>query len=112
MLIKTTPGIPPAEITDEKHYLRRREFIRLAGAAAVVAGSAPWLQACSADPLAEDFAGGGGPAVAVGQTPLANLSLTLGTHEIVFRHPDLGERKQTIVVTAKGPNRIAVDLTR
>jgi hypothetical protein len=48
----------------------------------------------------------------VGQTPLANLSLALGTHEIVFRHPDLGERKQTIVVTAKGPNRIAVDLTR
>jgi hypothetical protein len=48
----------------------------------------------------------------VGQTPIANLSLTLGSHEIVFRHPDLGERRQVIVVTARGPNRIAVDLTR
>jgi hypothetical protein len=48
----------------------------------------------------------------IGQTPIANLSVTLGTHQLVFRHPDLGERQQTMVVTAKGPNRIAVDLTR
>jgi hypothetical protein len=31
---------------------------------------------------------------------------------MVFRHPQLGERKQTVMVTAKGPNRIAVDLTK
>ena len=48
----------------------------------------------------------------VGQTPIANLSVSVGTHEILFRHPQLGERRQTIVVTAKGPNRIAVDLTK
>ena len=48
----------------------------------------------------------------VGQTPIANLSLTLGSHLFVFRHPDLGERQQTVVVTASGPNRIAVDLTK
>ena len=48
----------------------------------------------------------------VGQTPIANLSVTVGPHEMVFRHPQLGERKQTIVVSAKGPNRIAVDLTK
>jgi hypothetical protein len=48
----------------------------------------------------------------MGQTPLANLSLTLGTHQIVFRHPELGERQQTLLVTAKGPNRISVDLSR
>jgi hypothetical protein len=49
---------------------------------------------------------------AVGQTPIANLSLTLGSHQFVFRHPELGERLQTMVVTANGPNRIAVDLTK
>ena len=38
--------------------------------------------------------------------------ITVGTHEMVFRHPQLGERKQTVVVTAKGPNRIAADLTK
>jgi PEGA domain len=48
----------------------------------------------------------------VGQTPIANLSVSLGSHEIVFRHPTLAERKQTVVVTAKGPNRIAADLTK
>ena len=48
----------------------------------------------------------------VGQTPIANIQITVGTHEMVFRHPQLGERKQTIVVTAKGPNRIAADLTK
>jgi hypothetical protein len=48
----------------------------------------------------------------IGQTPIANLAVSLGQHQIVFRHPDLGERQQDIVVTAKGPNRIAVDLSR
>ena len=48
----------------------------------------------------------------VGQTPIANLLVTVGPHEMVFRHPQLGERKQTIVVSAKGPNRIAADLTK
>jgi hypothetical protein len=48
----------------------------------------------------------------VGQTPIANLSISIGTHEILFRHPQLGDRRQTVVVTAKGPNRIAVDLTK
>jgi len=37
-----------------------------------------------------------------GETPLANLSLPIGTHEIVFRHPQLGERKQTVVVKSEG----------
>jgi hypothetical protein len=50
--------------------------------------------------------------VAVGQTPLANLQVTVGPHEMLFRHPQLGERKQTIHVGAKGPNRIAADLTK
>ena len=47
-----------------------------------------------------------------GQTPIANLLVSVGPHEMVFRHPQLGERKQTVMVTAKGPNRIAVDLTK
>ncbi len=33
-----------------------------------------------------------------GETPLANISVAIGTHEIVFRHPQLGERRQTVVV--------------
>jgi hypothetical protein len=48
----------------------------------------------------------------IGQTPIANMLVTVGPHEMVFRHPQFAERKQTIVVTAKGPNRIAADLTK
>jgi len=48
----------------------------------------------------------------VGETPIANLLVAVGSHELVFRHPQLAERRQTIVVTAKGPNRIAADLTK
>jgi PEGA domain len=48
----------------------------------------------------------------VGQTPISNVLLPLGTHQVVFRHPELGERRQNVVVTARGPNRVAVDLVR
>jgi hypothetical protein len=48
----------------------------------------------------------------VGQTPIGNLSLAIGTYEVIFRHPEFGERRQTFTVTVKGTNRIAVDLTK
>jgi hypothetical protein len=48
----------------------------------------------------------------VGQTPIANLSVPIGTHQVIFRHPQFGERRETIVVTSKGPNRIAMDLSK
>jgi hypothetical protein len=48
----------------------------------------------------------------VGQTPLGNVTLPIGTHEVVFRHPDLGERKETITVTATAPARLGVDLRK
>jgi hypothetical protein len=48
----------------------------------------------------------------VGQTPLGNLAVAIGTHQVIFRHPQLGEQRQTMVVTAKGPNRISADMTK
>ena len=45
-----------------------------------------------------------------GQTPLANVSLPIGTHEIVFRHPQLGERKQTVVVKTDGLTKVTQSL--
>jgi hypothetical protein len=48
----------------------------------------------------------------VGQTPIGNLMIAVGPHDITFRHPQLGERTQAIIVTAAGVNRAAVDLTR
>jgi PEGA domain-containing protein len=34
----------------------------------------------------------------VGETPLANLSVSAGEHEVVFRHPQLGEKRQVLRV--------------
>ena len=48
----------------------------------------------------------------VGQTPLSSLSLTVGPHQVLFRHPQFGERTERIVVTARGINRVAVDFNK
>jgi hypothetical protein len=49
---------------------------------------------------------------AVGQTPLANLSIPVGEHQITFRHPQLGEQKQTAVVSAQGITRLSASMQR
>ena len=48
----------------------------------------------------------------MGETPIGNLALALGTHELIFRHPEFGERRRTVVVTASAPARIGVDLRK
>ena len=45
-----------------------------------------------------------------GETPIANFALPIGTHEIVFKHPQLGERKQTVVVKVDGLLRVTQTL--
>jgi hypothetical protein len=60
----------------------------------------------NAVPWAEVFIDG----ARIGETPLGNLQQTLGPHEIVFRHPQLGERRMNVVVTAKAANRISMDM--
>ena len=48
----------------------------------------------------------------VGETPIGNLSRRIGSHEVVFRHPDLGERRETVVIAVGKPARIGVDLRK
>ena len=48
----------------------------------------------------------------VGTTPLGELSMPIGAHEVVFRHPQLGERRQTVTVKAQTPARIGIDLRK
>ena len=49
---------------------------------------------------------------ALGTTPLGDVSVPVGAHELVFRHPQLGERRQTITVKAQTPTRIGIDLRK
>jgi len=45
------------------------------------------------------------PVKAAGVVPIA-----VGSREIVWRHPQLGERRRTVVVGAQTPVRLAVDM--
>ena len=48
----------------------------------------------------------------VGETPLGNVPVALGVHDVLFRHPELGEQRQTVTVTLAGPARVSADLRR
>jgi PEGA domain-containing protein len=45
-----------------------------------------------------------------GETPIGNLPISIGPHEIVFRHPQLGEKRQAVSVTLKAPVRLSMDM--
>jgi len=45
-----------------------------------------------------------------GETPIGNLPVSIGPHEVVFRHPQLGEKRQAVSVTLKAPVRLSVDM--
>jgi len=68
MLLKKNSVIASSEISDERLYVRRREFMRIAGAAALVAAASPLL-ACSDEPA-------GAAAATDGQFGAAQLPLS------------------------------------
>jgi len=43
----------------------------------------------------------------IGDTPVANVSVSLGEHQVTFRHPQLGERRETVIVRADVPTRVS-----
>ena len=46
----------------------------------------------------------------VGETPIGNLPMSIGPHEVVFRHPQFGEKRQAVSVTLKAPVRLSMDM--
>jgi hypothetical protein len=48
----------------------------------------------------------------VGETPIGNLPVTIGPHEIVFRNPELGEQRHAATVTLNATARLSVDLRK
>jgi len=62
--------------------------------------------AVNAQPWAEVFIDG----ERAGETPIGSVSMSIGTHEIVFRHPDLGERRTTATVTTGAATRVSMDM--
>ena len=48
----------------------------------------------------------------IGTTPLGSIPVAVGSHELVARHPQLGEKRRSIVVGAQTPVRVSMDLRR
>ena len=48
----------------------------------------------------------------IGETPIGNLKVPIGSRELVFRHPEFGERRTRALVTLNGPTRISMDLRK
>lgn len=80
-----------------------------AGKVAAVAVEPPkGILALNAVPWAEVTIDG----QAAGETPLGNVSVPIGRHDVVFRHPELGEQKFSVDVTLKGPARLSADMRK
>jgi hypothetical protein len=48
----------------------------------------------------------------VGETPLANVQVPIGDHQITFRHPQMGERRERVTVRADAPARVSTTFQR
>jgi hypothetical protein len=48
----------------------------------------------------------------LGETPMGNVTLPIGNHDVLFRHPDLGDQRHTVTVTLTAPARLSVDMRK
>ena len=48
----------------------------------------------------------------IGQTPLANVQTPIGEHQVTFRHPQFGERRERVTVRADAPARVSTVFQR
>lgn len=48
----------------------------------------------------------------IGDTPIGDRMVSAGPHEVIFRHPDLGEQRHAITVTLAAPARLSVDMRK
>jgi hypothetical protein len=64
--------------------------------------------AVNATPWAEVWLDG----ESLGETPIGNVPVVIGPHDLVFRHPDLGEQRHRVVVTATAPAKLSVDMRK
>jgi hypothetical protein len=46
----------------------------------------------------------------VGETPIGNYPMFIGTHTVELRHPQLGTKRVTVAVSLKSAARVAVDM--
>jgi hypothetical protein len=48
----------------------------------------------------------------LGDTPLGNVRLPIGAHDVTLRHPSLGEERRTVTIGARTPVHLGVEFPR
>jgi hypothetical protein len=94
-------------VNETLNYRSKRSLQVVAGKVAVISVELPrGVVNLNAAPWAEVWLDG----QRVGETPIGNLSVPIGPHELVFKHPQLGEKRQAVSVTVGTPVRLSVDM--
>jgi hypothetical protein len=108
--IMVTSGRHDLEIVNDALGYRSTQTVQVpAGKTATITVTVPTgVIALNAVPWAEVWIDG----EKIGETPIGNLSIAIGAHDVVFRHPELGEQHHTAMVTLKNPTRLSVDLRK
>jgi hypothetical protein len=87
------------------YRVQRTVQITAGQTAAVTLEPATGTLSVNAQPWAEVWIDG----KRIGETPIGNLPLAIGNHDLMLRHPELGERRRTVAVTANTPARLGID---
>jgi hypothetical protein len=103
-----TVGRHNLEFVNETFGYRVLRTVQIAAGSVASAGLEPATGTLNvnAQPWAEVWVDG----KRIGETPIGNLSLPIGNHDLMVRHPQLGERRRTVAVSANTPARIGIDL--
>jgi len=108
--ILVSAGRHTFDLVNERLLFRSQHTVVVAaGQTARLALEAPsGVLSVNAQPWAEVVIAGR----SYGETPLANISLPLGPHEVTLRHPTLGERHESVTIRLGAPNRVSIDLRK
>jgi hypothetical protein len=106
--IMLSPGNHELDFVADSLGFRQSSEVRIfAGRGAPVSLTIPRVAMnINALPWAEVFVDG----TRIGDTPLANVTQSIGEHEIVFRHPQFGEKRQMVRLTLRDSLRISMDM--
>jgi len=109
-IVSTAPGRRELDLVNSVVGFRSRQVVDVkAGQTVVLTVTPPNGRInINAVPWAEVLIAG----KSVGETPIGNLSIPLGEHEIVFRHPQLGEVRRTAIVRLDAVTLVSVNLQR
>ena len=108
--IMVTAGRHEVDVVNEALGYRVRRMVSVSpGQVATLRLDWPkGAMAINAQPWAEVWINGD----RIGETPIGNVSVPIGVHEVVFRHPQLGEQVVRATVTANAPARVSVDMRK